>query len=217
MRLFIQDLALITEDGTRVPVTLDVRAPWQSETVALLDFEDNTGNCAEGTSATNTEINGRVAPGTYKGLSFVNGVPNDLNHTDPTTEADPLKTSANLSWSWLSGFRFSKIELVNTVPGETDFGRAFFHPGATSCTGNPAMGTVTCLRSNRAEFVLDAFDPETDTVVIDVAELFKNVDLETANECHSTPQEICDPMFTAWGIKFANGAAIPGQTAIKME
>src|SRR6185312_10285061 len=178
----------------------------QSPTVALLDFENGAGACLGGTSATNTEITGSVAKGKYKGLSFVNGVPEELNHADPTTRAEPLKSAGNLAWSWLSGFRFAKIELVNTVSGETDLGRAYFHAGATACTGNPMQGSVSCARANRNHIVFEAFDPASNTVVIYVQALFKNVDFEKANECHASPQTICAPMFDAWGINFANGA-----------
>jgi uncharacterized repeat protein (TIGR04052 family) len=217
MRLFIQDLALIKDDGTRVPVSFKARAPWQSETVALLDFENQTGNCLDGTRDTNTELTGGVEPGAYKGVSFVNGVPEAINHADPARLSDPLVASARLRWSWQAGFRFAKIELANTVAGDDDLGRAFFHPGATACTGNAMQGTVTCAKPNRTEIVFEEFDPASDSVVIDVAELFKNTNLEQPNECHSTPQNVCNPMFNAWGIDWATGAAKPGQTVFKIE
>jgi len=193
MRLFIQELALIKEDGTRVPVTFESRAPWQSDTVALLDFENQAGNCLDGTRDTNTELTGNVVPGTYKGVSFVNGVPGDINHADPATLSDPLVASARLCWSWQAGFRFAKIELANTEGGENDLGRAFFHPGATACTGNAMQGTVNCAKPNRTEIVFEEFDPGSDTVIIDVAELFNGTNLEQPNECHSTPQNVCNP------------------------
>lgn len=217
MRLFIQDLALLDESGVAAPVTFTDRAPWQAATVGLLDFENQTGGCVDGTPDTNTELTGTVAPGKYTGIRFSNGVPEELNHDDPSTLMDPLKRSVSLMWSWQAGFRFSKIEMVNTVPGETDLGRAYFHPGATSCTGNPAQGTVMCAKSNRTEIVFQAFDPLNDTIVIDVAQLFKGTDLEVENECHSTPQGVCSPMFDAWGLNWADGAPKDGQTAFRLE
>jgi uncharacterized repeat protein (TIGR04052 family) len=212
MRLFIQDLALIREDGTRVPVQNETRAPWQSETVALLDFEDATGNCA-GTSETNREITGSIAAGTYTGLRFAVGVPKDLNHSDATMLADPLKTSASLSWSWLSGFRFAKIELAKKDT-ET-FGEGGFHPGSQACTGNPAAGEVTCGKPNRNEVVLDDFDASKHSVVIDVGALFANTDLSSESVCHSGDRGICGPMFDAWGIDFEDGTPKSGQTVFK--
>jgi hypothetical protein len=111
----------------------------------------------------------------------------------------------------------ASLEVANTVPGENDLGRAFFHPGATGCTGNPMQGAVTCAKPNRAEVVFETFDPDADTIVIDVAELFKSTDLEQANECHSTPQSVCSPMFDAWGINWSNGAPQTGQSAFKLQ
>lgn len=214
LRLFIQDLALVKEDGTRVPITNAVRAPWQSETVALLDFEDATGNCA-GTPETNAEITGTVAAGTYKGLSFANGVPEALNHADATTQADPLKSSASLSWSWLNGFRFAKVELVKT--DTESFGEGVFHPGSLACTGNPTAGQVSCSKPNRNTVSIEQFDANKDSVVIDVAELFAETDLSMDSACHSGEKAVCESMFNAWGINFADGQPKAGQTVFKKE
>lgn len=211
-RLFIQDLALIKEDGTRVPIKNAVRAPWQSETVALLDFEDATGNCA-GTPETNDEITGTVPKGTYKGLSFANGVPEALNHSDPTHQADPLKSSASLSWSWLSGFRFAKVELVKTDP--ESFGEGVFHPGSQACSGNPSAGNVMCSKPNRNEVLIDSFDADKDSVLIDVGALFKSTDMNMDSACHSGEKAVCEAMFDAWGINFADGKPKTGQSVFK--
>ena len=53
--MFIQDVALLDESGRETPVKLDTRDPWQTPDVALLDFEDSTGECL-GTPETNREI-----------------------------------------------------------------------------------------------------------------------------------------------------------------
>lgn len=213
LRLFIQDLALVAQDGTLVPITSDVRAPWQSETVALLDFEDSTGNCS-GTAETNDRITGTVPAGSYQGLRFAVGVPDALNHADPTKQADPLKSSASLSWSWLSGFRFAKIELLKT--DTESFGVGMFHPGSQACTGNPSQGTVSCTKPNRNAIALDAFDPETDTVVIDIAPLFAATDLSTETGCHAG-DVVCEPMYNAWGLNQADGKPKAGQTVFTKE
>jgi len=214
LRLFIQDLALLAEDGTRVPVKSEVRAPWQSESVALLDFEDSTGNCS-GTAETNDEITGSVPAGNYKGIRFAVGVPEALNHADPTKEADPLKSSASLSWSWLSGFRFAKIELVKAETSE--YGAGMFHPGSQACTGNPAAGSVKCSKPNRNAIELDAFDPATDTIVIDLEPLFAATDLSVETACHAGDKTVCEPMYNAWGLNHADGAPKDGQTVFKIE
>ena len=63
-RFYVQDLRLINAAGQEVPVTLDVRAPWQAATVALLDFENGQGAClGSGDAGTDTTITGTVPAG----------------------------------------------------------------------------------------------------------------------------------------------------------
>lgn len=216
LRMFVQELALITADGSSVPVQLEVRAPWQSEEVALLDFEDNKGSCVEGNADLNTEITGSVPAGTYNAVSFRNGVPEDLNHKDPATASDPLKTYASLSWGWLTGFRFIKAELVQQVEQGQPFGIGLVHPGAAACSGSAQQGSVTCAKPNRNQIVLENFDASKNTVVIDAGAIFKSTDLTQDSECHSSGSS-CAPMFSALGIDFASGQAKDGQTVFKVE
>jgi uncharacterized repeat protein (TIGR04052 family) len=212
LRLFVQDVKLISQDGSEVPLALDVRAPWQSADVALLDFEDGTGNCGEGTPERNTKITGTVPVDQYKGIRFVNGVPEELNHLDPAQQDDPLKTFANLSWGWLGGFRFAKIELMEVARPNEPFGSGIFHVGSTACTGDAQAGTVTCAKPNRNLIALDDFDPDIDTVELDIAPIFVKTDLTETAECHATG-DLCQSMFSAFGIDFATGKSSTKQTA----
>jgi hypothetical protein len=91
LRLFVHAVELIKEDGAKVPVSLIPREPWQSDSLALLDFEDKSGRCSEGTAEMNTAITGTVPAGAYKGVRFVVGVPDDLNHKDPTKVSEPRR------------------------------------------------------------------------------------------------------------------------------
>ncbi|MEY4580082.1 MAG: hypothetical protein RL701_4785, partial [Pseudomonadota bacterium] len=211
-RMFVQDVALIKADGTKVPVQLDKRAPWQLATVALLDFENQTGNCVEGSSETNDTITGTVPSGEYTGLSFRNGVPEELNHADPTTFEDPLKKYAALSWGWLGGFRYVKAELAQQVPAGQEFGVGFAHPGATSCTKQDTK--YSCRKANRNLVELTDFDVSSDVVLADIAAIFENTDLTQPAECHSSG-EFCAPMFDALGINFATGEPKAGQTVFR--
>ena len=68
----------VAELAAAIPVTLD-QNNFQNGEVALLDFEDATGNC-EGTAETNTTVTGTVPTGTYSGVVFELGVPFDVNH-----------------------------------------------------------------------------------------------------------------------------------------
>ena len=215
LRLFVQDLQLIDEDGEAVEVKLDERAPWQSGQLALLDFEDGSGECGEGTPERNTKITGRVPDRRYQGVRFSNGVPEALNHADPVKQSDPLKRFADLSWGWLTGFRFSKIELVQISSGDAP-GNALLHVGSTACTGNAQAGTVKCNKANRNQITLSDFAPEENHIVVDIAPIFAETDLTQVAECHSTG-EACPPMFEAFGLDFQTGKARKEQAVYSVE
>ena len=214
LRLFVQDVQLIDEDGAAVDLELDVRKPWQSANVALLDFEDGSGECGEGTSAMNAKLTGHVPNGTYTGIRFTNGVPENLNHKDPVEQMDPLKTSADLSWGWLTGFRFTKIEMAQVGPSAEGIG--MIHIGSTGCSGNALAGSVKCSKPNRNTVELSDFDPEKNTVVLDVAAIFEDTDLTQTAECHGSG-EACAPMFEAFGVDLKNGKALKDQSVYSVE
>jgi uncharacterized repeat protein (TIGR04052 family) len=204
-RMFVQDMKLIRADGTEVPVQYDKRAPWQSETVALLDFENGSGRCAgEGNPEMNTTITGTVAAGEYTKISFVNGVPDDLNHADPLTLPEPLSKYSALSWSWLIGYRFIKLELAQVSTAGLAFGLGLVH------TGN--NGSLI----NRNKIVLSGFDAATSTIAVDAGAVFKGADLSMDWQCHSVESE-CDPMFKALGINFQTGLPLTTQSAFSVQ
>ncbi len=108
-RFYVHDVRLLRSDDVEVPVSLTVDDKWQTATVALLDFEDGTGTCSDGNADTNAVVKGEVPAGSYKGLAFKVGVPFTENHGNPATAASPLNVM-QMSWSWLSGYRFMKID-----------------------------------------------------------------------------------------------------------
>jgi uncharacterized repeat protein (TIGR04052 family) len=207
LRLFVQDLVLITSDGVEQPVALDVRPPWQLANVALLDFEDASGACVLGTSALNLEITGRVPSADYRGLAFTNGVPESENHADPARLPPPLQ-AGSMSWGWLLGYRFLMAEVAavgNLGGGDAAVpGSALVHLGSTACSGNPSAGGIVCSKPNRNRIHLDDFDPDVDAVVIDIAGLFEDTDLSQVTTCHSSGEE-CAPFFERVGIRFDDG------------
>src|SRR5690606_23160382 len=97
VRIFVHDVTLIDEDGTNYPVSLE-NNDWQTENVTLLSFADKE-NCVENTEdtiETNMEVLGKIeAPknAVITGLSFKVGVPFELNHQNPTTLEEPLKSA----------------------------------------------------------------------------------------------------------------------------
>ena len=57
-RLFVSAMELLTNEGKAVPVALNQDGVWQYKNIALVDFEDGSGPCSNGTKATHTEVTG---------------------------------------------------------------------------------------------------------------------------------------------------------------
>ncbi|QGM99702.1 metallo-mystery pair system four-Cys motif protein [Methylocystis parvus] len=116
---YVSDAALIDKNGKATPIEL-TRNDWQYANVALIDFDDKTGNC-RGTKGANATLTGQVPAGRYQGLSFVIGVPTlgkgddgkevSLNHSNFATAPAPLDIQS-MSWSWQAGRKFVKLEVA---------------------------------------------------------------------------------------------------------
>ena len=92
----VHDIRLVTAAGDEVALELDQDTLWQHTDIALIDFEDATPPCDNGTAPTNSIVMGVVPAGTYTGLRFRVGVPFAMNHQQPTLAASPL----NLTRLW---------------------------------------------------------------------------------------------------------------------
>lgn len=218
LRFFVSGASLQRSDGVRVPIALDQDQVWQYRDVALLDFEDGTGPCRNGTPAMNRSLRGTVPAGDYRGLTFTLGVPFDLNHADVTVAPSPLNLTA-MFWIWNSGYRFLKLDLstsglpdqrLDPSGGKTERMRAIgfpVHLGSTGCApGTKTQPPAGCKAPNRVTVSLPSFDARTDAVIVDVAALLKgaNVDSNTPNTapgCMSEPNDPdCAPVFEALGL-----------------
>ena len=118
-RFYVSDIALIDEDGNAVPLQLEQDGKWQYQNTALLDFEDGTNACDNGTTEVNTTVVGTVPEGDYQGLQFTMGVPEDLNHEDAAIAPSPLNLTS-MWWNWQGGYKFLRVELeteaISSVP-----------------------------------------------------------------------------------------------------
>ncbi|MEO8181567.1 MAG: MbnP family copper-binding protein [Deltaproteobacteria bacterium] len=217
LRLFVQDVALIDGAGNEQPVQLDVRGPWQIDGVALIDFEDASAACLAGTRERNLELTGHVPPGEYRGIEFSNGVPEALNHADPSRLPAPLQ-AGSMSWGWLQGYRFVMAEITSSASllRTAAPGSALFHLGSTACGGNPSAGGIACAKPNRNRVRLPEFDPAADAIVVDLAELFADMDLATVTTCHSSG-DACAPLFERLGLDLSNGLATDRQRVYRVE
>jgi uncharacterized repeat protein (TIGR04052 family) len=225
LRFYVEGLRLVDAQDKEVPLVLEDRWPWQTPDVALLDFEDGSGECVDGNSAMNAVVTGTVPAGTYKGIVFSNGVPEKLNHADPLKLPAPLQVGA-MTWGWLYGFKFVKVEMAATAAPVGDAGAGFglVHLGSTGCNnsvdgGEPDFGaapTTTCTNQNRNEVRLTGFDPTAKAIVLDVAAIFAKTDVSKESFCHSVG-DACPSLFEAFGVNYATGAKLATQTVYRPE
>lgn len=199
-RLYVHDVALLDQNGNAQAVSLTSDGAWQTDRVALLDFETGESGCANGNSQTNMTLKGKVAAGSYTGITFKVGVPQEDNHQDSTQAPSPLNVSS-LFWKWQSGYKHARIDAK--VNGTTDW---FFHLGSTDCTGDPTQGeAVTCGTPNRPTIRLMNFNAEANQVILDYAQLVSQTDLanptEKPNGCMSGKTDAdCTEVLKAIGL-----------------
>ncbi|MEM6930305.1 MAG: MbnP family copper-binding protein, partial [Myxococcota bacterium] len=113
-RLFLSTIQLRDADsGDWVDIELS-ESIWQQPGLALLDFEDGTGACADsGTSETNSTITGTVPDATYDAVRFDVGVPFESNHLDSAQAPAPLN-APGMFWAWQSGYKFVRVDWAVT-------------------------------------------------------------------------------------------------------
>jgi uncharacterized repeat protein (TIGR04052 family) len=209
-RLYVTKLRLLKADGSETPVALTQDGLWQVDDVALLDFEDATGACANGTPETRDVIEGTVPAGDYTGVRFEVGLPFDKNHGDVTLAPSPLNLS-RMFWNWNAGYKFIRLDIRST--GQP---RGWLvHLGSTGCSPAGSMSTpaVSCTNRNAVTVDLPSFAPARDVVEMDVAALFaaSNVDVntdKTAQGCMSGPSDPeCQGLFTQLGLAIGDTPA----------
>jgi len=228
-RIYVSAVRLVDRQGAEHPVTLTPDGVWQGERVALLDFENATGNC-NGNGPTNTRLVGTVEAGDYVGIAFDIGVPVDLNHQDPTLAEAPLNFTA-LTWPWRWGYKFTTIDLetgrsepaTGAMAGHAASGFSI-HLGSVDCgEGSPRVAPERpCASPNRATIRLDGFEASRDLIVLDLAALLAGTDVtvnapETASGCMSTADDgDCVGIMDRLGLTF-RGKASGGQRFVRSE
>ncbi len=203
LKFYVSNVRLVTAAGAEVPLQLEQDGRWQQDDVALLDFEDGTGTCANGSKDTRMVVAGQAPAGTYTGLRFTMGVPFEKNHRDPVTAGAPLNLS-RMFWVWNAGYKFLRFDYTSTGQPRG----AFLHLGSTNCSPNQTRLTIptNCAHPNRVEVSLPAFDAAKDVVVADFGSLLSsaNIDVntpDTAEGCMSgqTDPE-CAPVLSRLGL-----------------
>lgn len=237
LRLYVSEVALVDEAGRAVPVALAQDGVWQFENIALLDFENGTGPCRNGTGGMNAEVRGSVPAGRYVGLRFTVGVPFARNHGDPTVAPSPLNLTA-MFWSWQGGYRFVKFDASSggmpaaapAAPVAPAGGHGHGHGGAAASGFSVHLGSTVCASPSRTEapkaecanpnrvaVAFERFDATRQTVVADIGTLLAgaNVEVNAPNSppgCMSFPGDgDCAPVMGALGLAYGGAAAPAGQ------
>ena len=231
-RVYVSAFRLLAKDGREVPVALTPDSLWQSDQVALLDFEDGSGNC-NGNGPTNDRVRGTVPDGEYAGLVFEIGVPFAVNHQDPTLAGAPLNFSA-LTWPWQVGYKFTTIDFDTQPPGERKMigegnekhsASGFsVHLGSTACasSGIRVPPKEPCANPNRPVYRFDSFDPAKELLVLDLGALLAATDVtvnmpESASGCMSFDgDDDCTDIMSRFGLGF-RGQPSPGQKFVRVE
>ncbi|WNG35272.1 metallo-mystery pair system four-Cys motif protein [Archangium violaceum] len=170
-RLYVRDVTLVRANGEKHPLILEQDGTWQVDSIALLDFADGTGTCEAGSPATRLEVVGEAPDfDDYTGLEFKLGVPEDQNHLNGSTRPPPLN-STDMYWSWQGGYKFVSLD-VRTPQHDA----WVFHLGASDCKGSPGEG-YSCAANNQATVTLNGFNPKSNQVVLDLAGLLSDSDL----------------------------------------
>lgn len=218
-RIYVHDVRLLRADGSEVPLLLVDDGKWQSSGVALLDFEDKTGSCRNGTPDLNTALRGTAPAGEYVGLKLKIGVPFALNHADSTTLASPLNLSS-LYWDWNAGHKFARIDgrLAGSTAAPTEATAFNIHLGSLQCRG-AANAITDCSRPNIGEVELRGFDPTAKTILVDYKALVAKSDLTRdlggASGCMAEADDPeCPPILAHLGVRPTSGQPDATQQAL---
>jgi len=200
LRFYVSDVQLIDSAGKARDIRFATEMPWQNDAVALIDLEDGTGACMNGTPEVTAEIIAVAPPRDYRGLRFTVGVPFRLNHLNPLTAKPPLDDS-DMHWHWRSGYKFLRAGIRTENDG------FWIHTGSAGCEGT--VGNITgCRFPHRVQVDLPDFEPGHSSVTIDLAALLSgtNLDDNVASDCSSGPPETsCVAPFATLGIEFETG------------
>ncbi|MEO8069397.1 MAG: MbnP family protein [Flavobacteriales bacterium] len=165
IRLYLSDLHLLTSGGE----------------VHLSDAE--LFSITDGAQSVNID----APPGSYTGLHFGIGIPEDLNHQDPVQYAgdNPLSVSNGMHWTWADGYRFvifdGRFDTLSTgtgVPPEL----FSIHTGMDTCYREREFDALPINVATGAYTVVD--------ITFDLAKFFytdtDTIDLAIDNQAHGS-------------------------------
>ncbi|MDP5029308.1 MbnP family copper-binding protein [Paraglaciecola sp.] len=192
LAFFISELN-VSQNGVQQALPLTTN-DWQSNDVALLQYTD----CAE--QASQTEQSGPLISAYHASLQlaepidfsevmqlqFTLGIPFELNHLNPLSQASPLNIPS-MFWSWRAGHKFMRLDMLG------DEQSWVFHLGSTECYADSAMRapTMQCGQPNRLTFDLPK-QQQGETLILHLDRLLSGVALNNKTACLMQPdQESC--------------------------
>lgn len=202
LRFYVHDLRLSAAQASHRLALAD-DGGWQDGEVALIDLEDGSGTCRNGSPATNRSVRASArlpAHASKYQLEFSIGIPEELNHANPMLAPAPRNLSS-MHWHWRSGYKFMRVGI------ETDNDVSWLHLGSARCSGT-ISNIEGCAAANRPVVRLSDFDPNTDVVVIDVARLLGPTGLGDGEtwSCESGATEAqCALAFAELGLNPSTG------------
>jgi uncharacterized repeat protein (TIGR04052 family) len=215
-RFYVSNVRLADAEGHESSVTLTQDGLWQNGSVSLLDFENGTGSCSNGTAEVHQSIEGTAPAGHYTTLRFDLGLPFDVNHRDPTSQPSPLNLS-QLFWNWNGGYKFFRLDLASTrVPQGW-----VMHLGSTGCLPRRSPNTVptSCSHENRPTITLTGLDLARGmpSIAIDLAALLSDSNVDSGEGCMSAPEDqACGPLFHALGLPLGAETSAPEQRVFRL-
>lgn len=230
-RMYVSNVRLVDANGRETAARLEQDGQWQHGDVALLDFENGSGPCRNGTAGMRDVVRVIAPAGQYRGVRFTLGVPFELNHADPTVAPAPLNLTA-MFWNWQGGYKFVKFDTATTglaraaeapaAHGAAQASGFSVHLGSTVCAAaSPVQKPSACQNPNRVEVVLPVFDPARQVIVADMGRVLggANVDVNaprSAPGCMSFPGDAdCPPVMAAFGLPYGAGQAASAQVFLR--
>lgn len=226
LRFYVSNVQFYNSAGDTIGVDLDnndYQLNHQDGAVALIDFSGTeSGFCAnasKGTPRTNTVISGRSADVDIAAVSFDVGVPQATMKTviaSTSVVTDVPSPLAEMHWSWAGGYKFFEMNFSLMSATQTDMvENSGIHIGSKDCggAGKALSDRETCGLLNTPKVMLSDFDPEVNSVVVDLAQVFNAAPAEAFGaeetlgmQCHSAVAAPgCAATFPNFGIDLANG------------
>ena len=205
LRLFVHDVRAVRAKGGEAALELVPDGTFTTANVALLDFENGTGACNNGTPPTRTTLRVRGMPGDATGLRFRLGVPFAENHANPDLAGAPLDLTA-MQWSWAAGHTFLRLDL------RIDGAVIPLHIGSAGCTGT--IGAInSCAFPGRADLAVAYLPTAAHPIRLDLAP-FVHAALARPHSdgCMGNPDDVdCAPIFRLLGLDSTGIARKPAE------